>query len=73
MIAARKEFVLRQVQLERLVNRYVSDPGRERPLRFTSEAIENIPGRYGARETYAVNGRDSFTERFRVRRTGQGI
>lgn len=68
---SRKAFVLRQFHTEGFVNQYVSEPAREAPLRFTSEAIENIPAGYRARETYTVTGPDSFTERFELAEPGK--
>jgi len=67
----RKAFVLRQFHVEGFVNQYVSDPVREGPLRFTSEAIENIPAGYRARETYTITGPDSFVERFELAEPGK--
>jgi hypothetical protein len=68
---SRKAFVLRQFHIEGFVNQYVSQPVREGPLRFTSEAIENIPAGYRARETYTITGPDSFAERFELAEPGK--
>jgi len=67
----RKAFVLRQFHLEGFVNQYVSEPVREGPLRFTSEAIENSRTGYRARETYTVAGPDIFVERFELAELGK--
>ena len=69
--SAPKAFVLRQFHLEGFVNQYVSEPVREGPLRFTSEAIENIRAGYRARETYTITGPDSFVERFELAEPGK--
>jgi hypothetical protein len=63
---SRKAFVLRQFHVEGFVNQYVSEPGNGKALRFVSEAIENIPAGYRARESYTVTGADSFIERFEI-------
>lgn len=64
----RRRLVLRQFHLEGFVNQYVADSvaaGAER-LVFTSEAIENIPAGFRARETYRILGPDEFVERFEL-------
>ena len=38
---------------------------------FVSEAIENIPPGYRARETYTIVSRDEFTERFDIAEPGK--
>ena len=68
---SRQVFVLRQFHVEGFVNQYVSEPVREGPLRFTSEAIENIRAGYRARETYTITGPDSFVERFELAEPGK--
>ena len=55
--AGRKVFVFRQFHREGFVNTYVAPPDG-RPLVFTSEAIENIPPGWRARETYRFEGAD---------------
>lgn len=64
---ARKRLVLRQFHVEGFVNQYVQDeeaaPGR---VRFTTEAIENIPAGWRARETYVLLGPDAFEEIFEL-------
>jgi hypothetical protein len=68
---SRAAFVLRQFHVEGFVNQYVSEPIREGSLRFTSEAIENIPAGYRARETYTSTGPDGFVERFELAEPGK--
>ena len=65
---ARRRFVLRQFHVEGFVNQYVSDSVASPvdSLVFTSEAIENIPAGYRARETYRILGPDEFVERFEI-------
>jgi hypothetical protein len=69
---ARKALVLRQFHVEGFVNQYVEDsastPSR---LVFTSEAIENIPAGWKARETYIVLGPDAFEEVFELAEAGK--
>lgn len=52
---ARKRVVFRQFHVEGFVNQYVET---ESPLRFVSEAIENIPAGWKARETYTLRGNE---------------
>lgn len=61
---ARKRFVFRQFHVEGFVNQFVAatpsfDNGT---LVFNSEAIENIPAGWRARETYTFTGADAFEE-----------
>ena len=69
---ARKRLVLRQFHVEGFVNQYVEDPP-EPPghLVFTTEAIENIPAGWRARETYIVHGPDEFEEMFELAQSGK--
>jgi len=71
--SARKRFVLRQFHVEGFVNTYVSDAISDegRVITFTSEAIENIPAGYRARETYSILGTDEFSERFEIAEPGK--
>jgi hypothetical protein len=62
----RKAVVFRQFHVEGFVNQYVSESVREGVVRFVSVSIENIPAGYRARETYTINGPDSFVERFEL-------
>ena len=69
---ARQRLVLRQFHVEGFVNQYVEDaessPGR---VVFVSEAIENIPPGWRARETYVVHGPDEFEEVFELAAAGK--
>jgi hypothetical protein len=69
---ARKRLVFRQFHVEGFVNHYVEDaessPGK---VVFTSEAIENIPAGWRARETYVVHGPDEFEEIFELAEPGK--
>jgi hypothetical protein len=69
---ARKKLVLRQFHVESFVNQYVQDDGAT-PTRisFTTEAIENIPPGWRARETYVVVGPDAFEEIFELAESGK--
>ena len=64
----RRRFVLRQFHVEGFVNQYVADSVSASPdsIVFRSEAIENIPAGYRARETYRILGPDEFVERFEM-------
>ena len=69
---ARKLFVFRQFHTEGFVNTYVQQPATdEKTIVFVSEAIENIPAGYRARETYTILSRDEFTERFEIAEPGK--
>jgi hypothetical protein len=68
MDEARKRLVLRQFHVEGFVNQYVQEPGR---LVFVSEAIENIPPGWRARETYVTLGPDTFEETFELAAPGK--
>src|SRR5262249_37650988 len=64
----RKKLVLRQFHVEGFVNQYVleraSADGKE--LVFVTEAIENIPAGYRARESYRFTDQDHFEETFEI-------
>ena len=64
----RRAFVLRQFHIEGFVNQFkaetVSEDGKL--IVFTSEAIENIPAGYRARETYKILNENEFTETFEM-------
>ena len=69
---ARKLFVFRQFHTEGFVNTYVQQPAQDdKTIVFLSEAIENIPAGYRARETYTILSRDEFTERFEIAEPGK--
>ena len=69
---ARKRVVFRQFHVEGFVTTYVHDldtkPGT---LSFTSEAIENIPAGWRARETYILHGVDDLEEIFELAEPGK--
>jgi len=72
--ATRKLFVFRQFHTEGFVNTYVQEPsGDENVIAFVSEAIENIPPGWRARETYTILNHDEFTERFEIAEPGRGF
>jgi len=66
--STRKRLVLRQFHVEGFVNQYVQEPGS---LVFVSEAIENIPPGFRAKETYKQLGPDSFEETFELAEPGK--
>jgi hypothetical protein len=70
--SGRQRIVLRQFHTEGFVNQYLLDPastaGR---LVLVTEAIENIPLGWRARETYIVTGTDQLEEVFELAGPGQ--
>lgn len=64
----RQRIVLRQFHTEGFVNQYVQDAAA---LVFTSEAIENIPPGFRARESYTFHGPDELEEVFEIAEPGQ--
>jgi hypothetical protein len=69
--SARQRVVYRQFHIEGFVNQYVLEPGSDDRLVFTSEALENIPAGYRARETYVFSGPDEFEEIFEIAPPGK--
>ena len=71
---SRQRLVLRQFHEEGFVNQYVEDEGStpERVV-FTTEAIENIPAGWRARETYLARGPDEFEEVFELAESGKAF
>ena len=68
----RKRIVLRQFHVESFVNQYVEEPSpASSPIVFTTEAIENIPSGWRARETDVVHGPDEFEEVFELSEAGK--
>src|SRR5918992_384887 len=69
---ARGCLVLRQFHVERFVIQYLqegdSSPGK---LAFVSEAMENTPAGWRARESYIVHGPDEFEEVFELAQAGR--
>jgi hypothetical protein len=71
---SRGRAVFRQFHVEGYVNQYVADADSQASkIVFTSEAIENIPLGYRARETYVVLGPDEFEEVFEVAEPGKAF
>lgn len=69
---SRRHAILRQFHVEGFVNQYVADLDPQLgKLVFTSEAIENIPPGWRARETYVVLGPDEFEEVFELAGPGK--
>ena len=68
----RKKLMLRQFHVEGFVNQYVED-AESTPARvvFVTEAIENIPAGWRARETYVAQGPDAFEEIFELAESGK--
>jgi hypothetical protein len=70
--SGRKRLVLRQFHSEGFVNQYVLDPtSTSDRLVFTTEAIENIPAGWRARETYILIGPDQLDEIFELAEPGK--
>lgn len=69
----RKVFVLRQFHVEGFVNTYAAPPPADAaaPVVFTSEAIENIPAGWRARETWRFPGPDELVEVFELAEPGK--
>ena len=69
----RKRLVFRQFHVERFVIHYVEDIDATSKQRivFTSEAIENIPAGFQARETYILHGPDDLEELFEMSEPGK--
>jgi hypothetical protein len=69
----RKQYIIRQFHVEGFVNQYrlesVTDDGKE--MKFISEAIENIPAGWRARETYRILNANEFTEIFELAAPGK--
>jgi hypothetical protein len=69
---ARKRIVFRQFHVEGFVNQYLQeDAAPDVALSFATEAIENIPSGWRARETYTFRGRDEFEEVFELAPPGK--
>jgi hypothetical protein len=64
---ARRTLVLRQFHQEGFVNQYAMQPGSAAgTVVFESEALENVPSAWKARETYRVVSPDEFVETFEL-------
>ena len=69
---ARKTVVFRQFHVEGFVNQYILEPTtKPGVLVFVSEAIENIPKGYRARETYTFVSENEFEEVFEIAEPGK--
>ncbi len=69
---ARKQLVLRQFHVERFVIQYVQEgESSAGKLVFVSEAMENTPLGWRARESYIVHGPDEFEEIFELAQAGK--
>ena len=69
---SRKALVFRQFHTEGFVNQYIeSSESVPAKIVFTSEAIENIPAGWRARETYQAFGADEFEEVFELAEAGK--
>lgn len=70
--SGRKRIVLRQFHTEGFVNQYVLDPASAPgKLVLVTEAIENIPAGWRARETYILTSADQFEEIFELAPPGK--
>jgi hypothetical protein len=64
---ARRTLILRQFHQEGFVNQFALAPGGSGgTLVFESEALENVPAGWRARETYEVVSLDEFVETFEI-------
>lgn len=70
---ARKVAVLRQFHIEGFVNQFTAPSATlaASVIVFDSEAIENIPAGYKARETYKWTSADAFEEIFEIAEPGK--
>lgn len=71
---ARKTLVLRQFHVEGFVSHFAQQPASAADrIVFESEAIENIPPGWRARETYVITGPNTFEETFELAEPGKGF
>ena len=70
---SRKIFILRQFHKEGFVNQYRLDSisPDKKTLVFITEAIENIPPGWKAKETWQVSGENTFSETFELAESGK--
>ena len=69
---ARKRLVFRQFHVEGFVTTYLHDlDAKPGTVSFTTEAIENIPPGWRARETYILHGPDDLEEIFELAEQGK--
>jgi hypothetical protein len=70
--SGRKAIVLRQFHTEGFVNQFVLDPASAPgKIVLVTEAIENIPAGWRARETYVLTGADQLEEIFELAGPGK--
>ncbi len=71
----RETFVLRQFHVEGFVNQYAldRDASDDATLVFLSEAIENVPEGFRARETYTIVDDKEFRETFDLASPGKAF
>jgi hypothetical protein len=69
----RKQFVLRQINAEGIVNKYVLDTLSldRNNIVFVTESIENFFDGWRAKETYKILGQDEFVEFFELAPPGR--
>lgn len=68
ILATRKKFVYRQFHIEGFMNQYTLDGllSDNKVMIFNTEAIENIPQDWRARETYQIISDDELKETFEL-------
>jgi len=70
--SVRKRIVFRQFHVEGFVNQYLLETNfTSDRLVWVSEAIENIPAGFRARETYVFSGPDQLEETFEIAEPGK--
>jgi hypothetical protein len=71
--SGRRKHVLRQFHVEGFVNQYLHQSTSEdgKTIVFVTEAIENVPAGWRARETYLLVGPDELIERFELAEPGK--
>jgi hypothetical protein len=70
--SGRKRLVFRQFHVEGFVNQYLLETSSTSDrLVWVSEAIENIPAGFRARETYVFSGSDQLEETFEIAEPGK--
>lgn len=70
---SKKKFILRQFHQEGFVNQYILDSISTdgKFISFITEAIENIPAGWKAKETYRILNDNEFTETFELAESGK--
>ena len=69
----RETYIFRQFHVEGFVNQYILEKLAEadQSISFVTEAIENIPPGWKARETYRILSQDEFVEVFELAAPGK--